>query len=398
MSRERVRLFPTAIQTVAEATPGPVVDGEAALPGDVLCDAGGDRRVVTGTGFGPTNERVELFDPAGPSRSVRSRRTFDTGGWSVVRRALGVTTGLGPDSRQQVLGYASYDPKRAQYRCECGATPIGGSQVRLDADPVVAATPAALRTAIERGDGTIGPFRRAAGVDSAAFARDCIETSRRRLSPGETVPAEALSVTGVVIPTGEDGPAVEPDEGPPTYPGDRFVYWPDGHPPATPTDADRETLANGRCLVVLGPSGESERITCHDVVTDDRRELSPAAIRRERARADECGHVLRLLARGCFVDSLGAGQTYSVHAYTVGGEDGPAALLSGSLHPTTEPRLEHPLAMPTTTFEFSARLIDGLETPARLAHPLAEWATAHEKVTALSRRLANRVRRTSRRR
>lgn len=381
--------FPTAVRSITESGRGPSVDGHTLRAGDVIRHRAGRVRVVTGTGFGPTNEAVALFDPATGRQADRqgAGRRLDPESWRLLRRALGVQSALGPEERRQVIGYASYDPTSG-YRFEWGTTPIGGTFVRLDNGTTPVTDVKAFRSVVRSN----APACLSSEWTTARLDDHAEECGQRRNETDR--PLSSLAVDGVEIPTGTDEPVTTGPGRDPFAPGDRFVYWSSGDAsPEDPLRADDATLATGRCPVVLGQSSARNSVRCHDVVTDDRLALSPEELLSRRRRARRDGVALELLARGCFVDPLGTGSTVSIHAYAFerGGESG--ALLAGGHLETTEPRLEHPLSLSVTTFDDPGRMHAALASSDRLTHPLADWARDHPKVGLLRDRLAGRIER-----
>ena len=393
--------FPATVQSAVEARPGPTVDGAPVRPGDVLVDADGDRRVVTRTGQGPTNDAVGLFDPdaGGPTTARGAGEHIDGDRWTVAWRTLGVATATadGDDSARRVVSMAGYDPAGDRYAWAWGAGPLAALAVPVT--PVVSNGSAAdLRAALAPPLEGAGGLASLLGTSRPALLdrldRRVRSLSERRCRGGAgTTPS--LTTTDVAIPTGAEPPVVESPDGAPLRPGDRLVYWED-HRPGDPLSADPPTLAAGHCLVVCRQDDTETGVTCYDLADGAARTLDPAELGARCERALAGGVVLRTLARDCFVDPIGTDRTYSVHAYAVAGTVDSAVLLAGSRRQTATPRLEHPLALSCQTYDRRDALRRGLAGEAPLDHPLSAWRSDHDSVAAMCERVARRVGETER--
>lgn len=411
---------PATTQSVTDARPGPTVDGAPLRPGDVLVDAGGRRRVVTETGLGAANDAVGLFDPVDGRVPAGGRDgRIDERSCQVAWRNLGTVTGLSEDGDRRLLVTAGYDPERGRYAWAWGRGPVAALAVPLQ--PVAEAdTVIALRQSLAP------PFPDGAAALLSALCAErppLLERLRSRVTTGSEQRADALTggecrvpsgrttgasidrsqpslwTTAVRIPTGQEPAVPVPADGAPIRPGDRVVYW-DSGPPAAPLSAGRDVLAAGHCRVVLPQSsgGSDGRIVCYDLSTGTHERFDPAGFAEIHDRATRQGLVCRLLARDCFVDPIGTEQTYSVHVYALTGGLGASLLLAGVREPTTTPRLEHPLALPTRTYPDLDTLGSALRGSRPLEHPLSEWATEHEAVAAMRERVADRIEHGERRR
>lgn len=396
--------FPTGVGSVETARPGPTVDGSRLHPGDVLLGPDDQRRVVTRTGVGPTNEGVGVFDPKRRDRTTWSREypSLTSGQWTLERRALAVETALGADGQTQYLVYTSHETERDRYRCEWGQTALGAMDVPLDGASLDVATASALCTALARPATVDAPLSALTTVPEGGPALlDTVEqgtrtVASRRVGDG-TVPTRdaTLWCTGVEIPTGVDG-RVATVGGLDLTPGDRLLTWPDGIAPGTdPTAISPERLRAGACIVVLRQSEQFDAVTCYDITADERLSLTSAGLRRRYDRALDGGFALSLLARECFVDPVGTDRTYSVHGYHVTGCDTPW-LLAVDAQETATPRLEHPLALHTTAYTDVEAMVQALGDPQRLADRFGQWASRRPAVRALCERVADRVEETVR--
>jgi hypothetical protein len=350
----------------------------------------GQRYVVVETGLGATNERVALFDPGESGRRSASGRgtSVDTDAYRAVWRALATVAHLDEKSDERLLVTVGYDPASEQFGLAWGRGPVASPAVTLRSIGSFASVQALESTL--GGDFSALDISSPELLDRLQSRIDAgLDQRRSRLgvnaSNGESGPTgQSLTATGVEIPTGREE-SLASVEGMQIRPGDRFVYWDDQAPPE-PLAVDRETLAAGHCQVVLGERPDGASVACYDLSAGVERAVDPRDIY-ERARSD--GVALGLVARDCFVDPIGRKRTYSVHVYRLVGRG--ELLLAGTRHESTTPRLEHPLSLPTRTYDSPESLVAALRGAEPLTHPLSRWTDDHESVTALRQRVADRI-------